>query len=326
MTPVKRPLLSVIVPVFNEEENIHPFYETMKRELDKLADRFDYEIIFTDNRSTDSTFGRLTELAQIDPRVRAVRFSRNFGYQRSIFTGFSLAQGDAAIEIDCDLQDPPHLIHDFLAKWREGYEVIYGIRQTRKENWLMNRMRQCFYRIINFLSDDGLPLDAGDFRLVDRKVLDQLRQIYDANPYLRGTIARMGFNQIGIPYEREKRVRGRSKYDFFKLFSLAVDGILNHSIVPLRCATFTGFVISTGLVLYFLGLYFLSFVFDFPWPRGFKTTSVLILISIGLNALFLGVIGEYLGRIYRQIKREPLTIIDQTLNFRNPQEHLTVAS
>ena len=301
----------------NEEENIGPFYATVKKELDKISNHFDYEFIFTDNRSADNTFSRLNVLAQKDERVRIARFSRNFGYQKSIYTGFCLANGDLAIEMDCDLQDPPQLIHDFIAKWKEGYEVVYGIRKSRKEGWFITQVRQWFYRIINFLSDDHLPLNAGDFRLVDHKVLNQLKQIYDATPYLRGMIAGMGFNQFGIPYDRAERVRGRGKFNFRSMVSLAIDGILNHSIVPLRFATFTSLAIVVGLIFYIVGLYLLSFFFHFEWPKGFATLSILILISISLNALFLGIIGEYLGRIYRQIKGRPTAIIDQMVNFEN---------
>jgi len=315
MNDSRRKLISIVVPVFNEEENVNPLYGAVKRELDKISDRFDYEFIFTDNRSTDGTFACLQALAQSDKRVRVARFSRNSGYQKSIYTGFSLARGDLAIEIDCDLQDPPRLIHDFLAKWEEGFEVVYGVRVTRKENWLVEAVRKCFYRIIRWLSEDPLPLNAGDFRLVDRKVLEPLKQIYDANPYLRGTIASLGFNQIGIPYEREGRRRGRAKFNLRGMVSLAVDGILNHSLIPLRLATFTGFAVTVGLILYFTGLAFLSLFFDLVWPKGFATITVLILISISLNALFLGILGEYLGRIYRQLRRHPVTVIDQTLNL-----------
>jgi len=193
--------------------------------------------------------------------------------------------------------------------------VVFGIRKSRKESWWKAEIRKSFYRLINFLSSEDLPLNAGDFRLVDRVILDQLRQLYDATPYLRGTIATLGFRQIGIPYDRAPRVRGKGKFSACGLFGLALDGILNHSVVPLRVATFTGFGFSAGLLLYFLTLYVLTAFFHFPWPKGFATLTVLILISISLNALFLGIIGEYLGRIYKQIKAQTLVVIDQTLNL-----------
>ena len=311
--------LSFIVPVYNEEENIRPFYEAVTKELKNLTE-YEYEFIFTDNRSTDGSFGVLREIASQDPRVRAARFSKNFGYQKSIFTGYCLASGDAVIQMDCDLQDPPELIGSLLGKWKEGFEVVYGVRKSRREGWLITQMRRAFYRVINALSEDDLPNDAGDFRLVDRKVVNQLRSIYDANPYVRGMIAAFGFRQAGVPYDRAVRRSGESKFKLRHLCALAVDGILNHSVVPLRLATFTGLILSTLLTLYIGTLVTIKFVFNQDWPAGFITLSALILMSISLNALFLGVIGEYLGRIYRQVKRQPISIIDQAVNLELPSQ------
>ena len=313
MTERKR-LISICVPVFNEESNIEPLYSALLPIMDQLSERYEFELLFTDNHSTDRTFEALEQLAQRDVRVRAIRFSRNFGFQRSIATSYANASGDAAIQIDCDLQDPPALILDFVRKWEEGYKVVYGVRNMRKEGWGMNVVRKTFYRIIDWLSEDELPLDAGDFRLVDRCILDELQKFEDNQPYLRGAIAALGFDQIGIPYNRAERLRGESKFSFGELIGLALDGILNHSVVPLRIATYLGLTISVitflGLVGYGIGRLFLGK----DWPPGFATTIILILGSLSLNALFLGIIGEYLGRIYRQVKRRPLTIVERELN------------
>lgn len=310
MTERKR-LVSICVPVFNEEPNIEPLYAAILPIMDQLSGRYDFEILFTDNHSTDHTFEAIEQLARRDVRIRAIRFSRNFGFQRSIATGYANARGDAAIQIDCDQQDPPSLILDFVRKWEEGYKVVYGIRSSRRESWWMNIIRRMFYRIIDSLSEDELPLDAGDFRLIDRCVLDELQKYEDNQPYLRGTIAALGFDQIGIPYDRAERQRGESKFSFGELIGLALDGILNHSVVPLRIATYLGLVISLvtflGIVGYGVGRLFLGK----HWPPGFATLIILILGSLSLNALFLGIIGEYLGRIYRQVKRRPLTIVER---------------
>ena len=313
MTSRKR-LISICVPVFNEESNIEPLYAALLPIMEPLSERYDFELVFTDNHSSDRTFDVLERLAQRDVRVRAIRFSRNFGFQRSIATGYANARGDAAIQIDCDLQDPPSLIPEFVAKWEQGYKVVYGIRSSRRESWWMNIVRRMFYRIIDSLSEDELPLDAGDFRLIDRCVLDELQKYEDNQPYLRGTIAALGFDQIGVPYDRTERQRGESKFSFGELIGLALDGILNHSVVPLRIATYLGLGISVltflGIVGYGIGRLFLGK----NWPPGFATVIILILGSLSLNALFLGIIGEYLGRIYRQVKRRPLTIIERELN------------
>ncbi len=310
----RKRLISICVPVFNEESNIEPLYSALLPIMDQLSERYEFELLFTDNHSTDRTFEALEQLAQRDVRVRAIRFSRNFGFQRSIATSYENARGDAAIQIDCDLQDPPALILDFVRKWEEGYKVVYGVRSLRKESWWMNIVRKTFYRIIDWLSEDELPLDAGDFRLLDRCILDELQKFEDNQPYLRGAIAALGFDQIGIPYNRAERQRGKSKFSFGELIGLALDGILNHSVVPLRIATYLGLTISgitfLGLIGYAIGRLFLGKT----WPPGFATIIILILGSLSLNALFLGIIGEYLARIYRQVKRRPLTIVERELN------------
>jgi polyisoprenyl-phosphate glycosyltransferase len=279
-----------------------------------LSDKYDFEIIFNDNHSNDNTFEKLRHLAAQDKRVRVVRFSRNFGFQRSIYAAYVKARGDAAVQLDCDMQDPPELIPELLRFWEEGYRVVYGVRRSRKEPGRINFLRKVFYRLIDLLSEDHLPYDAGDFRLVDRLVLEELKKIEDYQPYLRGTIATIGFKQIGIPYHRNERTRGKSKFSWGDLIGLAMDGILNHSVVPLRIATYTGLVVSLltslGILVYLGGRLF----FARNWPAGFATTTVLILLSLSLNALFLGVIGEYMGRIYKQVKKRPLVIVEEEIN------------
>ena len=311
-----KPLISVIVPVYNEAENVRPLYDRVVSVIDRLEERYEFEFVFTDSHSEDGTFDVLSALADEDKRVRVFRFSKNFGFQRSIMTGYLKAQGDAAIQIDCDLQDPPELIPDFIAKWEEDHDVVYGIRQSRQEGILINGMRTAFYWLIDAMSEDQLPRQAGDFRLVSRRVIDIMGQVNDSHPYLRGMIASFGFKQVGIPYDRDSRERGESKFTFLRLLSLALDGILYHSVIPLRIATLTALVMAgvtfLGLLFYFIG----NFMFGQGWPAGFATTTVLLLLSITLNALFLGVIGEYLGRIYQQVKKRPLTIIEKTINER----------
>lgn len=310
----QKKLISFVVPVFNEEENIIPMYHALSELMESLSNKYDYEIVITDNHSTDRTFEILKEIALVDNRVKVLRFSRNFGYQRSIYTGYINSNGDSAIQIDCDLQDPIDLVPEFLKEWESGYKVVYGVRVSRKEGWWINSVRKIFYRMIDSLSEDHLPRDAGDFRLIDKQIIEQLKQMNDAAPYLRGSIASMGFNQKGIPYHRNERTRGESKFSYKDLFRLAFDGILNHSTAPLRLASYTGLIISVitfmGLFVYLIG----KLLFGANWPAGFATTTILILLSLSLNALFLGIIGEYLGRIYHQVKKKPITIIESELN------------
>jgi len=313
-------LISVCVPVLNEEENILPLYNAVDLITKDMVDQYEFEFIFTDNHSTDNTFKILKDLVAADSRIRVFRFSRNFGYQRSILTAYMKARGDAVVQLDSDLQDPPDMILKFIALWENGYDVIYGVRKTRQENWIMALIRKGFYRILNWLSEDKLPLDAGDFRLLDRKIVNLLCKIKDSNPYIRGEIASLGFNQIGVSYDRKARLSGKTKFHWCDLMSLALDGVLNHSIVPLRFSSFIGFVVTVVSLFLMIGYMIIKLFFDVKWPPGFTTTTVLILLLLGLNALFLGIIGEYVGRIYKQIKNRPLTIIENEIDNNERQE------
>jgi glycosyltransferase involved in cell wall biosynthesis len=310
----EKKLISLVVPVFNEELNVEPLYAKVMDVIAGIGDRYDFELVFTDNHSTDTTFQKLRALHECDRRVRVFRFSRNFGYQKSILTGYLQARGDAVIQLDCDLQDPPEMIVEFLKHWEVGCEVVFGVRKKRQEHWLLNLTRLAFYRLVDCLSEDHLPVDAGDFRLIDRKVVEVLRQMDDSHPYLRGAIATVGFCQLGIPYERHTRERGRTNFSAKELIGLAIDGILNHSIIPLRVASFVGIIVSLisflSIVVYSVG----KTILGYSWPAGFTTLTILVLAGIGLNALFLGIIGEYLGRIYQQVKKKPLVVIDVQLD------------
>jgi dolichol-phosphate mannosyltransferase len=310
-----RKLISVVVPVLNEEHNIRALYEALLPIFDALSDRYDSELIFTDNHSTDRTFELAAEIAQRDPRVRVFRFSRNFGFQNSILTGYQKARGHAVVQIDCDLQDPPSLILEFVKKWEAGFQVVYGIRKKRKEGVVITSLRAFFYHLVNWLSEYPLPQQAGDFRLVARPIVEELKKMEEPYPYIRGMIAGMGFNQTGIPYDRQERKRDQSKFNLTRLIGLAVDGILNTSIVPLRVATFTGIAVS---VLTCLGvLYYLVAGLIYgreKWPSGFATVIIAVLLSLGLNAFFLGIIGEYLGRVYNHVKKRPTVIMEQCID------------
>ena len=314
-------LLSIVVPVYNEEPNIEPLYEAVNEALQKIGDRYDWEFVFTDNCSTDGSFERLERLAARDPRVRAYRFSRNFGFQRSILTGYRLARGAAAAQIDCDLQDPPALILDFVRLWEAGYKIVFGVRRSRPETLHLRAMRHVFYRLIARLSTDNLPPDAGDFRLIDRCVLDLLHDYHNEAPYLRGFIASLGYRQIGVSYDRAERRAGKSAFRLGSLINLALDGIVSHSIMPLRLASFAGVALS-ALALLAMIAYLVRY--QASWPPGFATLVMLMLISLAMNAIFLGIIGEYLARVYRQVKPGPLTIVDRYID-RGPGERAAAA-
>ena len=309
-----RPLISIIIPVFNEEDNVDRTYSELKRVTAELVD-FQFEFLFTDNHSTDRTFEKLSKIAAADADVRIARFARNFGFQQSVLTGYRLARGVAAIQIDADLQDPPSLFAPFLQKWREGYDVVVGVRRSRKESLLLRRARRAYYRLIRRIGGPHLIPDGGDFRLIDRSVIERLRPIHEPHMYLRGLISSLARRQTGIPFDRAARLHNESKFRFRSLVRLAMDGIIAHSSLPLRMSFYIGLVIALAAVL-LAGFYLSVRLFSHKViPPGFTTTQILILFGIGLNSLFLGVVGIYVGRIYDQVRMRPPTIISDLVNF-----------
>lgn len=301
------------IPVYNEEDNIAPLMARLKAFCATRQD-YDFEFLFTDNSSEDSTYERLAQEAMSEPRVRVVRFSRNFGYQRSILTNFLLARGDAAVQVDADLQDPPEMITQFIEYWEQGYKVVYGIRRRRNEARLMEASRKLYYRFIRSISDVNLPKDAGDFRLIDRSIIEHLRTIQDKNPYLRGLIAGLGHRQIGVEYDRAPRTAGTTKFNFLRLVRLGIDGVVSQSTVPLHYITLFGFalcglsgIVSIGYIIYWA----------VNWQTiaaGFTTMVLLQLFAIGLNAAFLGMLGEYLARVTENVRGHPFVVIERTIN------------
>ena len=316
-------LVSVVVPVLDEADNIRRLYSELRRVEVQAGAGYDWEFIFTDNHSSDESFEILMQLAHADNRVRAYRFSRDFGFQRSILTGYRLARGDVAVQLDCDLQDPPDLIVEFLRLWREGNAVVYGIRRSRAESWALETSRRLFYRLISWLSGRSLPRNAGDFRLIDGRIIDLLRGYDDIKPYVRGYIAGLGFKQIGVAYDRDERRGGRSKFNWKKLVGLALDGILSHSILPLRVASITGCIVFIAAVLATI-TYLVARISagGDVWPEGFATLAIMMSFSLALNAIFLGIIGEYIARIFLQVKNAPLSIIEAYVDSTVPSDTL----
>jgi dolichol-phosphate mannosyltransferase len=312
-------LLSIVVPVYNEAENIDALYAAVIAAMASETERYDLEFVFTDNHSTDATFTKIAELAARDGRIRCYRFSRNFGYQLSIQTGYTLARGDAAVQLDADLQDPPGLISDFLRLWEQGYQVVYGVRRARKEGRFITSLRRLFYWLVDTLSTDHLPRDAGDFRLIDRRIMDELKAVRDPNIYVRGRVSAMGFRQIGVVYDRAERRFGESKFKFGHMLSLAIDAITSHSVIPLRFATYLGALVTLGAFLLSTGYVATHYLVGTDWPPGFTTLTVLVILSIGINSLLLGVIGEYLARIFLQLKQPAGVIIEALIEPRQPE-------
>ena len=318
MTELKKPLISISIPVLNEEHNIKALYQRLVSLGDKMKDRYDLEFVFSDNHSDDNTWGMLSELSRKDDRVRAIRFSKNFGFQRSILANYMHTRGDAVMQIDADLQDPPELLEDFFAKWQAGYQVVYGIRKKRPENSLLHKFRKFGYWAIDKVSEHPIPRDAGDFRLIDRKVIRSLCQIKTAHPYIRGMIAGLGFNQTGIIYDRNARVAGESKFTVSGLVKLGLIAAFNHSTIPLRVASFLGIAILTTSI--FAALYYVILKIIHPeLPQGLASIHILVLFGIGINALLLGIIGEYILRIYLVMRAEPVAVVEKTLNIQHDE-------
>jgi glycosyltransferase involved in cell wall biosynthesis len=310
----RRRLISLVMPVYNEEANVHRAYAALTTIFENLP-QYDLEFVFTDNHSEDRTFEHLTALAKADRRVKVIRFTRNYGFQRSLLTAYRNALGDAAVQVDCDLQDPPELIPQFVALWEKGHDVVVGLRRRREESRLLTLGRRAFYALLDRISDDPLTRDAGDFRLVDRSVIDRLKELNDYNPYVRGVVSSFAARETGIPYDRALRMHGRSKFPLRKLVGFALDGIIGHSVLPLRLASYAG--LSISVLVFFLGLFYVfeALLFRHSWPSGFATLIVVMLFGISLNAIFLGIIGEYVSRIYQQVRFRPLVTVEATANI-----------
>ena len=300
------PTLSVVVPCYNEQESIETCHERLTEVLAALNEP--YEIIYVDDGSGDNTAALLQQIQAHDVHVVMVRLSRNFGHQPAVTAGLSASMGRAVVIIDADLQDPPQLIPEMVKLWRSGYKVVYGIRQTRDgETPFKLWTAKAFYRLINSLSDVEIPIDTGDFRLIDRIVVNVFLQMPERHRLLRGMWSWIGFPQVGLPYQRSPRFAGETKYPLRKMLGLALDGIVSFSVVPLRLVTALGFL-SAGAA--FMGIVYTLWVrlLTHSWVRGWAISFVGMLFMAGVQMLCLGILGEYIGRIYTESKQRPLFI------------------
>ena len=307
------PVLSVIAPIFNEAGNIAELYRRTKAAMDTLDER--WELILVNDGSRDESQQIMEGIYNQDnSQVRVIRFARNFGHQMAVTAGMDYAKGEAIILIDADLQDPPELIPQLVAKWREGYEVVYAIRAKREgESWFKLATASLFYRLLYRITDVDIPLDTGDFRLMDRRVVDAVESMREQHRFLRGMVSWVGFNQTGVEYERSKRFSGTTKYPFRKMLRFAWDGITGFSYFPLQLATYLGFGVAALTALAILVVIYLRVFMDQQPLEGQATTLVMVLFLGGVQLISLGIIGEYLGRIYNEVKRRPLYIVRDVL-------------
>ncbi len=298
---------SIVAPIYNELENLPELYRRLKKIMDSNGEN--WELVLVDDGSTDGSTEKIRELANADERVRPVIFARNFGHQIAITAGWDYARGDAVVIIDADLQDPPEVILDLAKKWKEGYEVVYAVRAEREgEFWFKKLTASMFYRLIYRITDVKIPVDTGDFRLMDRKVVDVLKQMHERHRFPRGMSAWVGFKQIGVEYKRAMRFAGKTKYPFNKMFRLALNAITSFSYFPLQVATFFGFI-SAGLAILAIPVVIYLRMEGSPQLTGQATTLIAVLFLGGVQLISLGILGEYIGRLYDEAKGRPLYIV-----------------
>ena len=318
------PVLSLIVPVKDEEDAVGPFVERVAPILERLLPAAGpepaWEILFVDDGSEDATLAAILRAHAGDPRVRALSLSRNFGKEAALTAGLDHAAGQAVIPIDVDLQDPPEIIGAMLASWREGHEVVYGVRTNRRADSLPKRLTaDLYYRAHNWLSSDKIPEHAGDFRLLDRAVVDVIRDMPERNRFMKGLFAWSGFRQASVEYERTRRAVGTSKFHYWKLWTLALDGITSASTMPLRIWSYIGLVIAFFSLLYAVYIVARTVLFGVGVP-GYASLMAAILFLGGVQLISLGVLGEYVGRILIETKRRPLYVVRQKVGFAEAQE------
>lgn len=318
--------LSVVVPCFNEQESLLEMYGVLSKELSVYQN---YEIIFVDDGSKDATLAILKKLNQTDKQVQYISFSRNFGHQNALKAGLNASSGDCVVSLDADLQQPPALIHKMVEKWQEGYEIVYTIRtKTENNSWFKRTTSHLYYKIINNLSEVKIEDGAADFRLLDKKVVDVLREFNESFLFIRGVISYLGFKQYSIEYEAAERFAGTSKYTFVKMLRFAVTGITSFSIKPLKLSMWLGFIFA-GLSFLFGCQVFYEAVFTDRTVDGWATVVLSILLIGGINLIMLGIIGEYIGKMFLETKRRPNYIVRETsmkmMTHENSPENMSEA-
>jgi glycosyltransferase involved in cell wall biosynthesis len=316
---MKKKLISIVTPCHNEQSNVEILYERVKKVFAGLVN-YEYEYIFIDNDSQDATVSLLEGIAQKDPRIKIIINSRDFGFIRSSYYGLLQASGDAVILIFADLQDPPELISDFIQKWEKGHKIVKGIKTSSLENHLMYSIRKFYYRLVGYLSEGvELTYNFTGFGLYDKKVIEVLRLIDDPYPYLKGIISEIGFKSAEIGYEQEVRKGGRSSFNFYKMYDVAMVGITTNSNVPLRIASFMGFTLSIFSFIVAISSLILKIMYWKYFPAGIAAIIVGIFFMFSIQLVFIGILGEYIGLINKRLLKRPLVIESKRVNF---DEHL----
>lgn len=309
--------LSVVVPVYNEEQNLDYLFERLTSVLNRL--NMTYEIVCVNDGSRDNTIERLIEHHQQNPAIKVVNLSRNYGKEIALSAGLDYTCGDAVVPIDADLQDPPELIAELVAKWREGYDVVLATRRSRQgESWVKRLTANAFYRIIDRISHVPIPRDTGDFRLIDRRVVDAIKQLPERNRFMKGLFAWVGFKQTSILYDRPSRYKGETTWNYWRLWNFALDGITSFSFIPLKVWSYIGLLVAIPAFFYASFLVIRTTLFGVDLP-GYASIMVAVLFLGGVQLVSLGVLGEYLGRVYEEVKGRPLYLVRESYGFDSTQ-------
>ncbi|MEM8770460.1 MAG: glycosyltransferase family 2 protein [Pseudomonadota bacterium] len=307
----ERPLISIIAPCYNESETVDLFVKTISGVL--ASGKFDYELVFVDDGSADDTRQRLEALAASHENVYIIALSRNFGKEAALTAGLDYARGDAVVVIDVDLQDPPELILDFVSKWREGYDVVYAIREDRQSDTAAKRVTAGgFYQLFNKISATRIPENAGDYRLMDRRVVETIKSLPERSRFMKGLFAWVGYKAIGVPYVRPERSAGETKFNFWRLWNFALDGITSFSTAPLRVWTYFGGVVAVLSLVYALAIVLRTLIFGIDVP-GYASLLVFVLFFGSIQMISVGVLGEYIARLFVEVKRRPVYVIDDVI-------------
>ncbi|MDD5456357.1 MAG: glycosyltransferase family 2 protein [Candidatus Margulisbacteria bacterium] len=307
-------LISIMTACYNEEPNVRNLYQAVKKIFTQMPE-YNYEHIFIDNASTDKTVGILKEIAKKDKNVKIIVNTRNFGHVRSPFYAFLQTKGDAVISLVADFQDPPEMIKDFLKKWEDGYKIVIGVKHKSKESTLVFMLRKMYYNLLKKMSNTGHIKNFTGFGLYDKQVIDTLKKFKDPYPYFRGLIAEIGFERAEINYVQPKRKEGKSKNNFYSLYDMAMLGFVNHTKVPLRLATFIGFIVSIISLLIAFSYFIYKLVFWNSFQMGMAPLIIGLFFFGAVQLFFIGIIGEYIGAIYTQVKDRPLVIEKERINF-----------
>lgn len=303
-----RPTLSIVVAAYNEEDVLHIFFERLQSVLGELG--VTYEIVCINDGSRDRTAEILNAANAADPRIKVIHLARNFGKELALTAGLDFTSGDAVVPLDADLQDPPELIGDFIRLWREGYDVVYAVRNARDtDSWLKRTTAGAFYSMLGHVSNVQIPRNAGDFRLMDRRVVEALRLFRERNRFMKGLFSWVGFRQTAVGYRRPERAAGKTKFNYWKLWNFALDGITGYSTVPLRIAGYSGLVFALLAMLYGAYLVVRTMIYGIDSP-GYASLMVAVIFMGGVQLVVLGIIGEYLGRMYSEAKHRPLYIVE----------------